>query len=365
MATDHNNQKITINPKLKGFLISYIIFSLPGFLIGLVWLLISAIILFGVVAGMNSSEDNQSTQLDLEVMQKGNSKQGILVYDLRGPIVKSEQSAIARPNGPNINLQKIKKDFDKIREMDKIKNVVFRVNSGGGEIFASQMLGQEIQSLTQDLGRKESVFYFNSISASGALYAAYTNPENYVVGNQFGQTGSVGVIGTIPNLTGTADKVGYSQTVIKTGDLKNPTDPFSDLTQKERKYIEDRINTHFDNFKTTVQQGRSLTDGEMQKITNAQVFLNSQAKDLNLLDQTGDLSKSLDRAVQNAELQDSDYKVWKTKRPQTPFEEFFGVSANNLFNFSYTPLSNQTTSTLEKVKRLKAGKPYMIYYPGI
>jgi hypothetical protein len=125
-----NPQVIEIKPKLGGFLWSYIIFSLPGFLGGLVWLLVAFVVLIGSLAGIAGSTGSKSdlgsdTKLNYETVvgfennNKLESTEQILIYDLSGAIT-SDSNIDSSLDG--INVKKVKKDFDNIKKDSTIKN---------------------------------------------------------------------------------------------------------------------------------------------------------------------------------------------------------------------------------------------------
>jgi protease-4 len=265
-----SEQVFKIIPKLRGFLITYIIFSLPGFFMSVIFLGLTIFLILGLVFSSFSDPNN----LKMVVSRESDNKDGVLIYDLSGAITSD-------PNGSGISVPKVEKDFMEIKKNPNIKNVVFRINSGGGEVFASQVLGDLMTDLSKSLNQTETVFYFNEVAASGALMATYSVPNNYVIAHPRGETGSIGVLLVLPNLTEAAEKIGYKQTVIKTGDLKNAGDIFQPTNGVEMKYFQTSVDKSFKDFKETVAKGRNINISEVEKIATGEFQRNCQRKEIN------------------------------------------------------------------------------------
>jgi protease IV len=351
-------QVIEIKPKLGGFLWSYIIFSLPGFLGGLVWLLIAFVVLIGTLAGVagasNSKSDfNSDTKLNYESVSgfensnKLDSTNQILIYDLSGAITYDSN---LDPSMDGINVKKVKKDFENIKKDTTIKNVVFKLNTPGGEVFASEILGDLIKDLVQTKTPNQlGIFYFDQIVASGGLLATYKNP-NYVIASPYGETGSIGVILHVPNYKSLADKVGYSETVIKSAASKDIGNPLRDISESEKSYLQEQVDTQYSRFKNIVGIGRKLDSIKVDGLATGLVWFNSDAKTKGLVDEIGDISSAVQMAAKNINLEN--YKVVETKKDSNFFKSIFS-SETILQNFG---LVNQ----INKQFNFKSGLVYAI-----
>jgi len=349
----HNNKQIVeLTPKLNGFLISYIIFSIPGFLIGLIGMVISFIFLFvvvfGIIAGGNTSENT----LPYRVVKEGKATNSILIYDLSGPITTGTLTGSGVTRETNIYTKIVENDFAEIKKDKNIKAVVFRLNTPGGEATASKYLGDLIKDLNAHYGQSQAVFYFDSIVASGGLLAAYKN-DNYVVASPYGETGSIGVVLTLPNLKSAAEKVGYSQTVIKSSDSKDIGSIFRDPTNSEIAYLQTQVDKEFAGFKETVVTGRKLEPKEVDKIATGFTYFNTEAKNFGLIDEIGDVELAVNKAAANNRLT-SDYQVLEIKNEVNFVDSLF--ASRSLSNFLALP---QATS--EVVNRATFFKPGTIY----
>jgi len=331
---------LRIVPKLNNFLITFIIFSLPGFLASIVWLFISIILFFSVVLGIAGSSETSISSLELKEIQSSSSSEGILVYEMNGPITSYPENFGS--GIPIIDINQVEEDFDLIKEDENIKNVVFSLNTPGGEVYASKVLGDLMSDLASHFGSEQPVFYFGQISASGGLLSTYKVPNNYIIGNPYGQTGSIGVIIALNNLKELGDNIGYKQIIFETGELKSAASPFQDLSQAERNYIQERLDEEFENFKQVVQTGRNLDSSEVDTIATGEVFTNQEAKNLGLLDEVGKKEDAIKLVAEKTGL--TDYKVWEiekelsfseilfAKQPKYALQSFFNSSFNQNLN---------------------------------
>lgn len=308
--------QVTVKPKAKWLTLSYIIFSLPGFLASLFWLLITIIILFGVIFASNSSDSqSNSNELALTNIQKGSSKDGILVYNLNGAIQTGNSNSLP---SDGIFTDLVKQDFEKIKNNDNIKNIVFKLNTPGGTIFASEVLGDLINDLTKSKGQSEAIFYYDQVVASGGLWASNKVEDSYVFGSPYGETGSIGVILTLPNYSELANKVGYSETVIKSSNSKDIGNPFRAPNTQEVDFLQSQVQDKYNQFIDIVASGREISKEEVTKIANGYVYPNSEAKDFKLIDELSDIDKAIEKAASNSGLEK--YNVWEIKPKTSPFQ---------------------------------------------
>jgi len=351
----NNKQIVELHPRLGGFLWTYIIFSLPGFVISILGIILMIIVVIGTAAGFAAAGSVTSDEeiLSYKTLKTGGSN-SVLVYNLSGPMISggSDSTGVARSS--NIYTDVVAEDFKEIKNDSSIKNVVFKMNTPGGEIFAAEVIGDLIKDLLENKNQKEGIFYFDQISASGGLWATYKN-NNYVFASPYGETGSIGVRLALPNVSKLADNIGYKELVIKSSDNKDVGNIFRDPTTGEVKYFQDQVDESYDKFINIVATGRQLEKSKVKEIATGFTFNNPKAKSLGLVDEIGSLSQSWARAADKAGIA-NDYSVIEIQ-PESNFLQGL-LATTNLP--SLVGLSDSTIKKIEKTTSLETGKLYAI-----
>ena len=287
--------------KSRSWLFVYILFGLPSFLV-------STLLLIAVIIGVFASGNiDKSPKLEY-AYQSGSSfetKPKILIYELKGAI-ETGNAGSKRDSG--IYTEIVKKDFEIIKKDKDIKAVLFKLDTPGGTVFASEVLGDLQSELLESKGQKTGVFYFDGIVASGGLLSTYKN-QNYVIGSNYGYTGSIGVIAKLSNFKKLADNVGFSETTIKAGAKKDYGNPLRDITKEETDYFQNTINKSYERFKTIVANGRKLDIAKASSLATGEVWDNQEAQKLGLIDELGNEDSAIKKV---ASLQNiADYNVVK------------------------------------------------------
>ncbi len=348
------SQEVIVKPKANGWLITYILLSLPGFITGLVWFLITIMLFVGVAGAVSAAGEISSTDevgFSYSVLEENKAKDGVLVYKLKGAIDTGEGENIGSPNS-NIYTSVVAEDFEEIKKDDRIKNVVFHIDTPGGTVYASEILGDLIQDLLDSKGQEEGVFYYDQVVASGGLYSS-NKVKNYIYGSEYGSTGSIGVVLYLPNVQGLAENIGYKQVVIKSGESKDFGNPFRDLTESERNFLQSEADRSYNDFLEIVANGRGLDKSKVQEAANGFVYNNEKAKDLGLIDELGSVSQAAQRAASNAGLES--YKVWESE----PKEEIFDLFGGGLLQ-AIAPKIFTAEQLLQPNDFVKPGRQYYL-----
>jgi len=352
-AQETQKQIIEFKPKTTGWFIVYILFSLPGFILSSIFLII---VLFSLIAGIASGltgVSGEESRFTFNTIQEGDSNNKILVYDLSG-VIQTGDSKIQdsdRLNG--IYTELVEKDFKRIKADESIKAVLFRVNTPGGTIFASEILGDKINNLIEAKGQEKAVYYYDSITASGGLWASYKTP-NYIVGNQYGQTGSIGVLVTLPNFKGVADNIGYSETTIKSSEAKDIGNPFREINESEKEYFQEIVDKRYEDFLDIVANGRGLEKQKVREFANGLIYENEEAKDFGLIDEIGNLDMAIKKTAEIKSV--SDYEVVEIQTKIGFADTFFARG----FVADLMGLPKQAQTLQERGEIIEPGKTYVI-----
>src|SRR5262249_4295077 len=141
-------------------------------------------------------------------------------------------------------------------EDDRVKAVILKVDSPGGEVMAADQIHNEIAQF-QTRSRKPVVASMGSLAASGGYYISA--PCRWIIANELSITGSIGVIMSSWNYRGLMDKVGVLTQTYKSGKYKDmlsgSREPDS-ITPEEKRMVQKLIDETFAKFKQVVSDGR-------------------------------------------------------------------------------------------------------------
>lgn len=151
----------------------------------------------------------------------------------------------------------IKAQLKRAEEDERVKAVILKVDSPGGEVLASDDISRAIREFQTKLRGKPVVCSMGSLAASGGYYVSA--PCRWIVANDLTITGSIGVIMSAWNYRGLMDKVGVRPQTFKSGKFKDmlsgSREPDS-ITQEERDMVQAIINETYGRFTNVVATGR-------------------------------------------------------------------------------------------------------------
>jgi protease-4 len=170
----------------------------------------------------------------------------------------------------------------KIVEERKYPGLLLRIDSPGGTVGDSQEIYYALKKLQEKV---KIVASFGNISASGGVYIGMG--AEHIVANPGTITGSIGVILRGNNLERLLDKIGVSFKVIKSGPYKDILSFDRQLTSEEENILQELIDTSYQQFVTTVAQGRKIPVEKVKTFADGRIFTGQQALELGIVDRLG------------------------------------------------------------------------------
>ncbi|WMQ73471.1 MAG: Protease 4 [Sodalis sp.] len=178
-----------------------------------------------------------------------------------------------------------------------IKAIVFRVNSPGGSVTASELIRSELDAARA--AGKPVVVSMGGVAASGGYWIS--TPANYIIASASTLTGSIGIFGMINTVESSLDAIGVHTDGVATSPLADvsmtKTLP-SEFSQMMRLNVENG----YHNFINLVAQSRHKTPEEVDKIGQGHVWIGSDAAQNGLVDQLGDFDDAVSKAAELAQL---------------------------------------------------------------
>lgn len=206
----------------------------------------------------------------------------------------------------------------KVRLDKNVKAVVLRVNSPGGSAIASEVIHRELSLLQKD---KPLVVSMGDYAASGGYYISCGADSIFAQPNTL--TGSIGVFTMLFDVSKMmSNKLGVTFDEVNTSPSATLGSPFRPLTDKERKYLQDDVDSIYANFKARVVAGRQLQPAVVDSIAQGRIWSGTTALRIGLVDRIGGLQDAVDCAARLAKLKEYSLKEWPEVLPF--FEKLFG-----------------------------------------
>lgn len=179
----------------------------------------------------------------------------------------------------------------------KVKAIVIRINSPGGEVTASDRLHRIIQDADR---LKPVVAYLDTIAASGGYYAACGTRRLIAHPTTF--TGSIGVIMQSVKYRELFDKVGVSMEVYKSGALKDLLSGTRETSPEEKALVNELVQETYTRFLGVVSanRGKSVDELRASPLTDGRIFSGQQALAAGMVDQNGFIEDAYDEAMEIA-----------------------------------------------------------------
>lgn len=233
------------------------------------------------------------------VKEKQTSGEEIAIYYAYGDIVQSEKVSLLGGGSHSIVGSTVSNDLKDLMDDDDVKAVVIRVNSGGGDAFASEQIWHQVMELKK---KKPVVVSMGGYAASGAYYMSA--PASWIVAQPTTLTGSIGIFAVFPDMSGlVTQKLGVKFDEVKT----NRNSTFGNLmarpfNEEETAVMQQYVNRGYQLFRKRVADGRRLPVESVEKIAQGRVWLGADAIGLKLVDQLGGLNDAVAKAAKLAKL---------------------------------------------------------------
>ena len=229
-----------------------------------------------------------------------NAKQRIAVMYAEREIVP--EAADQSYNMASLITEKMARELIKLKEDKAVKAVVIRVNSPGGSAYVSDQIWKQVKALKEE---KPVVVSMGNVAASGGYYISCA--ANQIVAEPNTLTGSIGVFGMFPNMTGLFEKLDVTSDVVKTHaftDLGNIARP---MTADEKVLVQGAIERNYRTFLSRCAEGRGMSVEAIDAIGQGRVWTGEQALANGLVDRLGDLDTAIQVAADLADL--SEYSI--------------------------------------------------------
>ena len=244
------------------------------------------------------------------------SENEIAIITAEGVIMEGEISqGVAGANG-------VVKQIRSAHEDENTKAIVFRVNSPGGSVIASEMMRDEL------FAAKEKginvIVSMGDYAASGGVYIS--TPADYIFAEPTTITGSIGVAIALPTLENAMDYIGVNFDGVVTS-KHGGWDPTQAIDEDLDKIFAGWGAGAYDRFVNFVAESRSQSYEEIKAIAGGRVWIATSAKEIGLVDEIGGIDDAITYAANMAELEN--YQVEYYGQELSPEEMFIRELVEN------------------------------------
>ena len=267
----------------------------------------------------NSLPDSISIYEYLSTLEEeeNKSENKIAIVNVEGTIVTGEVSYnVAGSDTIVKNIRKAIKD-------DSVKALVLRVNSPGGDVWASELITNALNEFKSS-GRP-IISSMGDIAASGGVWVTTLSDEIWAKPETL--TGSIGVYGIVPTLDGIYDWAGIKVDGISSTKAGEWDERFA-MPDYVTNAIQASIDNTYDKFVNKVAENRDMPFKEVLSIAGGRIWSGEKALQLGLVDKIGDLDDAINAAANYADL--TDFKTVSYTKDLDPFEMFIAELLKNL-----------------------------------
>lgn len=211
--------------------------------------------------------------------------------------------------------EKVANELIKLKNDENVKAVVFRVNSPGGSAFVSEQIWHQVVELKKV---KPIVVSMGDVAASGGYYISCAASKIIAEPNTL--TGSIGIFGIFPNVTGLFNKLSLTTDIVKTNTYADLGDMSRPMREDEKVLIQSFVERGYDTFLTRCANGRDMNKKAINEIGQGRVWTGEQAKERGLVDDLGGIDKAIETAATLANL--SDYSLTYVSGSKDFWKEF-------------------------------------------
>ena len=245
----------------------------------------------------------------------GKGKDVVAVVHAQG-MIAGRENGINPLFGITMGSRSVIEELERARRDRRVKAVVFRIDSPGGDALTSDLIARAVERLAAE---KPVVVSMVDVAASGGYMIAYRG--TYLMADSLTYTGSIGSISGFFDMSGFFGKIGYDLDFVTKGPMALLGTPTRAPTDEEWNRWVDNHHRAFERWLEDVAQRRGMTLERARSLAEGRVWTGRQAVANGLIDAIGDLSAAIAKARQLAQLPpEGKITVEHLPRPKTLLE---------------------------------------------
>ena len=247
----------------------------------------------------------------------------------------------------------IVKKINKARDDKNVKGIVLRVNSPGGDVYASTMITNALEEF-QSTGRPV-ITSMGDIAASGGVWVTTTSEEIWAENTTL--TGSIGVYGIYPDISPLAKWAGINYDGVSMTKAGEVYDVRRGMNDEINKQFREGIENFYKDFVAKVANNRGMDFSEVLKVAGGRIWRGDKAFEIGLVDKLGSLDDAISSMATKLELEN--YKAFSYNN-EVEFEDYLNSLLQSVVPAQLQGLLNEI-SGLNRMFLSKKEKYVVVY----
>lgn len=275
----------------------------------------------------------------------------IAVLHIDAPIASGESRDLPFGLGQTAGARTIIRALERVRSDGRIKALVLRVDSPGGDSVASDLIARAVQRVRE---RKPVIASFGDVAASGGYYVAAGADHIYASPSTL--TGSIGVYVMKFSFHGLLDRLGIHVASIVRGKVANRASPYHDLSEAERASIDRQVDAAYQDFLRVVAKGRGMSIEAVRAVAGGRIYSGKAARAKGLVDALGGLHDAIQHAKRLTKLTDASVALVQLPENRSKWPDFLAVELAAETDSAWTQaLPRATRAALRAALSVPAG----------
>lgn len=242
----------------------------------------------------------------------------IAIIYASGDIADGESGTDFLSGGMTMGAQTMVKAIREAAGDKRVKAIVLRINSPGGDGYASDLIWHELEYARK---KKPVIVSMADLAASGGYYIACNASRIFALPNTL--TGSIGVFSLKLVTEGLYNKLGMRRQTLKQGEHADALSDQREWTPEEDSMMQAYVDKFYDNFIGKVAEGRHMTREQVDSIGQGRVWTGVDGKRVGIVDELGGFLAAVDYAKTAAKLKECDYVF--LPKPRNGFGDQLGM----------------------------------------
>ena len=269
---------------------------------------------------------------------------------LKGKVISSKQKRIQEKNkiavvhvegtistgeiGFNIaGSSGIVKNINKARDDENVKGIILRINSPGGDVYASKMITNALEEF-QSTGRPV-ISSMGDIAASGGVWVTTTSEEIWAENTTL--TGSIGVYSIIPEPSPLLNWAGIHNDGISMTKAGDVNDLSRGMNEELNEFYGENTENIYKDFVTRVANNRGMNFSEVLDFAGGRIWRGDTALELGLVDKLGSLDEAIESMVTKLDLKD--YKAFSYNN-EVEFDDYLNSLTQDILPIQIQSMFN-------------------------